>query len=114
MAMPVFELMRLLLFSQSAFPFSFCSAVLYCALLCAALLCSALLCSAVFCGALLCSGVAPGADVCPHILGVGLLIWPPWAPQPPPKGERKRRYTHLKELCESCDIVCLQETHGKE
>ena len=92
MAMPVFELIRLLPFSFCAFLFSFCSAVLCCALLCAALLCSALLCSAVFCGALLCSGVAPGFGVCLHILGVGLLVWPPWAPQPPPKREGNRRY----------------------
>ena len=90
MAMPVFEPIRLLLYSLSAFLFSFCSAVRCCVLVCAALLCSALLCSAMVCGALLCSGVAPGDDVCPHILGVGPLIWALGLRSLRSRGERKK------------------------
>ena len=55
MAMPVFELIRLLLYSLSEFLFSF---LLCCALLCSALLCSALRCAALLCSAVLCCVLA--------------------------------------------------------
>ena len=95
MAMPVFELICLLPFSLSAFLFSFCSAVL----------CCALRCSAVFWRCTWSWRVSAYPWCWSTYLG-------PWAPQPPPQGrekERKMRYTYLKKLC-ATSFVCKRLT----